>query len=276
MNDEPQQEPIDELSGLRAELHELRREVYAAETGTFAKVTKWAGLGGLIISSVLASTAIWDWAVTEKANRLAASAARVDTMLVELGKANVAVAQVHPQSPLYQAIAQNMNGLKIPLLDTAVATVREVHLSGQSAVSSGALLALAYELGNQQRYEDAIDIAKRASENAADKAIELEARRLAASISFQSLDDDLIANGRAEFDAVLDEASKIQGLKGYWVSSNAIRDWAVAEGIIGNCEALPKIFARFDSDFTHPGSKSIATGGRRTALQLLADRQLCQ
>lgn len=270
------QTPENKISELRTELDELRREVYASETGTFAKITKWAGLGGLVISSALASTAIWDWAVTAKANRLADSIAQVDGVLAELAKANAVVAQVPPQSPQYQAIAQNMNSLKIPLLDTALATVNEVQLSDKDAVSSGALLALAYELGNQQRYEEAIDIAKRASVTATDKAIELEARRLAASVSFQSLDDELIVSGRTEFDALLAEASKIQGLTRYWLSSNAIRDWAVSEGIVGNCEAVPEIVARFDSDFMHPGTKSIATEGRNSTLQLLTFRQLCQ
>ncbi len=276
MGDNQQQEPENELLELRAELNQLRREVYATETSAFAKVTKWAGLVGLMISSALALTAIWDWAVTEKANRLAGNVARLDRALVELSKANAVVAQVPLRSPQYQAIAQNMNGLKIPLLDTAVATVNEIQLSDQNAVSSGALLALAYELSNQQRYEDAIDIAKRASANSTDNAIELEARRLVASTSFQSLDNDLIESGRKEFHAVLSEASKIQGLKRYWLSSNAIRDWAISEGIVGNCKAVPVIIARFDTDFTHPGAKSIATEGRNSTLRLLSAGQLCQ
>lgn len=276
MEDSLSKERTKDLSILQAELDELRREVYAAETGTFAKITKWAGFAGLVISSVLASTAIWDWAITEKANRLADSVVQVDSILAELAKANAAVAQVSPQSPQYQAFAQNMNSLKIPLLDTAITTVKEVQLSDQNAISAGALLALAYELGNQQRYGDAIDIAELASASATDKGIELEARRLAASVSFQSLDKKLIASGRTQFNDVLAEATEIQGLNRYWLSSNAIRDWAVSEGIIGNCDAIPDVIARFDSDFEHPGTRSIAAEGRRSTLQLLALRQLCQ
>jgi hypothetical protein len=262
MEDDQPQEPESGIEALRADLDELRREVYAAETGVFAKVSKWAGLVGLVVSSALALTAIWDWAVTEQANRLADNIARVDSVLVELAKANATIAQVPPQSPQYQAIAQNINGLKIPLVDTAVTTVNEIQQADRSAVSSGALLALAYELGNQQRYADAIEIANRASENATNKAIELESRRLSASVSFQSLDDNLVMSGRTEFKTVISEASMMRGLTRYLISSNAIRDWAVSEGLVGNCDAYRPSRNQVP---TGPAAAAPAPGSRRTA-----------
>jgi len=274
--DEAPQEKEREQQELRTDLEKLRRKVDAADVGVFAKVSKWAGLLGLVISTALASTAIWDWAITARADRLAEDIARVDTILTELAKASTAVAQVPPQSPQYQAIAQNLNGLKIPLLDTAVATVNDIQKVNKSAISSGALLVLAYELGNQHRYTEAISIAKLASENTTSKAIELEARRLAASVAFQSLDSDLIAGARIEFETVVSEASQLQGFQGYLISSNAIRDWSVSEALLGNCEEARKTLQRFDSGFNSPGAKAIAHEGRTNALQLLAIRRLCQ
>lgn len=264
------------LETLQTEFDELRREVYSADTGILARISKWAGLMGLVISSALASTAIWDWWVTSRDVRLAESIAQLDELLAEIAKANVVVAQFSTHTSQYESIAQYMNGLRVPLADSALAAVRSIDEDDRGAVSAGALLALASELGTQHRYMDAIHIAGRASENAEDKAIELEARRLSAGFLFQTLEDDLVERGRTDFGTVVSEASQVPGLVRFSVSSNAIRDWAIAEAMIGNCEAVPQILRYFDTEFSHPGAKFVATVGRRSTMRVLATQQLCQ
>ena len=265
-----------ELEQLRADLDKLRQEVFAAETGIFAQVLKWAGLLGLIVSSALASTAIWDWSVRGPADRIASEVEQLERTLTEIARANAEIAAVPAESPQFQAVAQNLNALKIPLTDTALTLVDQIRALDSDAVSGAALLSLSYELANQQRYHEAIRVGTLSAEIAKEKSLELEARRLSATTAFQSLDEDLIEGGRREFQSIADEAAGLEGMARYWVIGNTLRDWIVSEALVGNCVAARDLFIGFETEFDHPGVLWIARGSRDTTTQLINSRQLCQ
>ena len=232
--------------------------------------SKWAGIVALLISIAVGIFTVVDQTLIAPDVRRDADLAKLDDIIVEIGKANVAIL-MQPNNVSSLFVAQKMNSIKLPLLESAVNIIEKY----PKQVDAATLVVTAGELIQAQNYDLSLKYATMARDKGMVKDIRIEATRMMAVSNMGVFDEIRNQEARDLFEETINLAKSVESVNGPWLVSNALRDWAIQEILLGNCAEAGEVFARFATDIPIPIGRAAASTGILSVVDTAQFAQIC-
>ena len=233
-------------------------------------LSKWAGVIALLISIAVGVFTVIDQTLIAPNKRRSDDLAKLSEIIVELGKANV-TSIMSMNNPSGLAVAQKMNSVKLPLLASALSITEKY----PDHIDAASLLVLAGELVQAQNYELSLKYATMARDRDTVQDLRIEASRIMAISDMGIFDEYRNDKARHLFANTIADAKRVKNVNGPWLISNAIRDWAIQEIFLGNCEKASKVLTRFETDVPLPVGQAAARTGFIAVINTAQFAQVC-
>ena len=233
-------------------------------------LSKWAGVIALLISIAVGTFTVVDQTLIAPNERRSDDLKKLSEIIVEFGRANV-TSLMYMNVPVGLAVSQSMNSVKLPLLASAV-NIIEKH---PDHVDAASLIVLAGELIQAQDYELSLKYATMARDRDAVQDLRIEAARLIAISDMGILDVSRNNKARRLFEDTISDAKRVRNVNGPWLVSNAIRDWAIREIFLGNCEEASEVLMRFTTDVPLSVGRAAAQTGFTSVINTAQFSQIC-
>ena len=196
--------------------------------------------------------------------------AKLSEIIVELGRANT-TSLMQMNNPSGLAVSQKMNSVKLPLLASAINIVEKY----PDHVDAASLIVLAGELIQAQDYELSLRYATMARDRDAVQDLRIEAARIMAVSDMGIFDEHRNNKARRLFANTIVDAKHVKNINGPWLVSNAIRDWAIYEILLGNCEKASEVLTRFTTDVPLSVGRAAARTGFIAVISTAQFAQTC-
>ena len=233
-------------------------------------LSKWAGIIALLISSAVGVFTVIDQTLTAPDERRSADLAQLSAIITEIGKANIS-SVMHKGSPSQLAVAQGINSVKFPLLASAVGIVKKY----PEHIDAASLIVLAQELIQVQDYGLALEYATMARNKDTVRDLRIVATQVMAGANMKMSGKSHSKEARRLFEETIAEAKRVKSVNRSWLISNTLRDWAIEEILLGNCEKAGRILARFKTDIPFPTGRAAAQAGFFSVVEAAHSIQTC-
>ncbi len=201
---------------------------------------RWMALLALVFSISVGTLTVVDHTLIAPRERKSSDLAKLDEVVIEIGKAN-ATALALMNTNMGLNAARQMNSIKFPLLASAMTIVDR----RREEVSADILLVLSGELIQIQNYSVALEYSTLAREVAGIEDTRIEAMRLMAVANMGECQEFQCPESQKLFEDALAQAKDVENHNSLWLISNVLRDWAIQAIFFGQCETASKILGRF-------------------------------
>ena len=261
-------------TALESQSDHTEDDIIASKNSIFKKLTNilsnWAGVMALLISIAVGVFTVIDQTLIAPNERRSDDLAKLSEIIVELGRANI-TSLMQMNNPSGLAVSQKMNSVKLPLLASAINIVEKY----PNHIDAASLIVLAGELTQAQDYELSLKYATMARDRDAVQDLRIEAARIMAISDMGVFDEYRNNKAKRLFANTIADAKRVKNINGPWLVSNAIRDWAIQEILLGNCEKASEVLTRFTTDVPLSVGRAAARTGFMAVIGTAQFVQIC-